>query len=302
MMEMLGMQTEGRLLIALSFTVPHEFFVITGTRTNKTTIQNGDTMHLMAQVMDKETGVVAPGVEPSIEIMRDGEEAATNQPWPMLSQPMGFHFGDNVAVSGEATYRFEVTVNRAQSVLTDDLADVFTENTFTFEQEFRPSVSADLGFESTGDAAGTAGAIEPMDMEMLTIPQQPAFDQIRLGLTEPQFTDDIGVAIGVHDDPGALRFDTGTAALIAATQSRYNRYPLGFSGLSARVTRDGDEVFADDLTSAVSGDLGHYYGAGSPALQTGDTVEIEFTTPPQLARHRGYEQAFLDLDQLTFTL
>jgi len=48
--------------------------------------------------------------------------------------------------------------------------------------------------------------------------------------------------------------------------------------------------------------LGHYYGAGSPALQTGDTVEIEFTTPPQLARHRGYEQAFLALDQLTFTL
>ena len=139
-------------------------------------------------------------------------------------------------------------------------------------------------------------------MEMLTIPQQPAFDQIPLGLTAPQFTDDIGVAIGVHDDPGALGFDTGTAALVAATQSRYNRYPLGFSGLSARVTRDGDEVFADDLTSAVSGDLGHYYGAASPALQTGDTVEIEFTTPPQLARHRGYEQAFLDLDQLTFTL
>lgn len=302
MMKMIGMETAERLMVSLSYTRPHEFFLVTGTRTNNVEIQTSDTMHLMTMVHDMQTGAIAPQVEPTITVSRDGDELVSNQPWPMLSQPMGFHFGDNVAVSGQAAYRFDVTVNAAQSVLPDELGDVFTKQSITFEAEFDPASASELGQKHTGDEAGTAGALPPMEMDGMSIPQQPAYDEFPIELTGPQYTDDLGVAVGTHDDPTSLGFTDGEIALVAATQTKYNRYPLGFMGVEATVTRDGDEVFADELSSAVDGELGHYYGAGTPALEVGDTVDLEFTTPPQVARHRGYERAFLELDTLTFTL
>ncbi|MDZ7702459.1 MAG: hypothetical protein U5J98_10600 [Halobacteriales archaeon] len=302
MMQMIGMQRDGRLVATLSYTVPHQFFLVTGTRTNQATIADGDTMHLMVQVMDGETGVVAPGVEPTIELTKDGEAVGANQPWPMLSQSMGFHFGDNVAPSGEGAWRFDVTVNAANGVLSTDLADVFTKRTFSFEREFAPEDAAELGFMGAGGRAGDPGVLAPMSMEMMTVPQQPAFDALPIEVTDPQLTDDVAAAVGTHDDPAALGFDGGEAALVVATQTRYNRYQLGFMGLRATVTRGGEEVFAGDLSSAVDGGLGHYYGAATPALEAGDEVEVEFVTPPQVARHVGYETAFLQLEPLTFTL
>lgn len=302
MMQMIGMQNDGRLVATLSYTVPHEFFLVTGTRTNQAAIADGDTMHLMVQVMDEETGIVAPQVEPTIEMTKDGEPVGSNQPWPMLSQSMGFHFGDNVAPSGEGSWRFDVRVNAATGVRSPDLAEVFTKRTFTFETEFAPEDAGQLGFEGTGYRAGEAGVLAPMSMEMMTVPQQPAFGSLPIEVTEPGLTDDVAAAVGAHDDPASLGFEGGESALVVATQTRYNRYPLGFMGLRATVTRDGEEVFAGDLGSAVDGDLGHYYGAATPALEAGDEVEVEVVTPPQVARHIGYETAFLQLEPLTFTL
>ena len=301
-MEMIGMQKAGRLVVSLSYTHPHEFFVVTGTRTSKTTVQSADTMHLMAMVHDAKTGAVAPQVEPTITVSKDGTKVVSNQPWPMLSQPMGFHFGDNVTASGAATYQFDVSVNAAKSVLPADLADVFTEQTVTFETEFDPAAAGDIEHGETGDEGSTEGALAPMDMGKTSIPQQPAYDNLPVETTDPQYTDDLGVAVAAHDAPPDLGFDDGENALIAATQTRYNRYLAGFMGVTATVTRDGTEVFSGDLSSAVDGDLGHYYGAGTPPLESGDDVELEFTTPPQGARHVGYETAFLDLEPQTFTL
>lgn len=301
-MRMIGMQRDGRLVATLSYTVPHEFFLVTGTRTNQATVAGDDTMHLMVQVMDAETDAVAPQVEPTIEMTRDGEPVGSNQPWPMLSQSMGYHFGDNVAASGEGSWRFDVRVNAATSVLSPGLAEVFTKRTFTFEREFAPEDAAGLGFEDAGYRAGEAGVLAPMSMEMMTVPQQPRFDSLPIDVTEPGLTDDVTAAVGVHDDPASLGFEGGESALVVSTQTRYNRYQLGFMGLRATVTRDGEEVFAGDLRSAVDGELGHYYGAATPPLEAGDVVEVEFVTPPQVARHIGYETAFLQLEPLTFTL
>ena len=302
MMQMVGMQNDGRLLVTLSYTVPHQFFLVTGTRTNQAAIADGDSMHLMVQVMDRETGVVAPEVEPTIELSKDGERVGSNQPWPMLSQPMGFHVGDNVGASGEADWTFDVTVNASSSVLSPDLEDVFVRRAFTFERSFDPRSASELGLMSAGDRAGKAGALAPMDMEMMTVPQQPAFDALPISVAGPQLTDDVAVGVGAHGDPAALGFDGGEAALVVATQTRYNRYPLGFMGVRATVTRGGDELFSGDLRSAVDGGLGHYYGAATPGLEAGDEVEVEIVTPPQIARHVGYERAFMQLEPLTFTL
>jgi hypothetical protein len=41
---------------------------------------------------------------------------------------------------------------------------------------------------------------------------------------------------------------------------------------------------------------------GLDELETGDTVRLTVETPPQLARHDGYETAFLDMDPVEFTV
>ncbi|WP_167768612.1 iron transporter [Haloarcula amylovorans] len=300
-MQMIGMKKAGRLMVSLSYTHPHPFFVVTGTRTNEATIQSDDTMHLMAIVHDMKTGAVAPQVEPTITITKDGEEVALNQPWPMLSQTMGFHYGDNIALSGEGSYTFDVSVNAAKSVLSTDLAAVFTEQQVSFETQFDPATAASIEDKPTGDDHLTAGALSPMSMGKMSISQQPSYDDLPVA-TDTQYTDDLGVAVAIHEQPTALGFGGGDHALIVATQTRYNRYPTGFMNVAATVTRDGQEVFTGDLTSAVDGEFGHYYGAGTPPLESGDEVVVEFSTPPQGARHIGYETAFMDLESQTFTI
>jgi arylsulfatase A-like enzyme len=37
-------------------------------------------------------------------------------------------------------------------------------------------------------------------------------------------------------------------------------------------------------------------------LHSGDEIELTVTTPPQVARHEGYETAFLNMDTMTFTV
>jgi hypothetical protein len=41
---------------------------------------------------------------------------------------------------------------------------------------------------------------------------------------------------------------------------------------------------------------------GLDELETDDTVRITVETPPQLARHDGYETAFIDMPLIEFTV
>jgi hypothetical protein len=53
-----------------------------------------------------------------------------------------------------------------------------------------------------------------------------------------------------------------------------------------------------ELTQTLDSDLGHHYGT-SVDLSGGDTVDIVVESPPQVARHRGYETAFFDMPSMT---
>jgi hypothetical protein len=39
-----------------------------------------------------------------------------------------------------------------------------------------------------------------------------------------------------------------------------------------------------------------------PAAQSGDEIEMQIDSPPQAARHQGYETAFLDMPAVTVSV
>lgn len=302
-MEMIGrtVGSSDRLSVALSATVPHEFWLVTGQRTNRSEIRDEATMHLMTSVWDRETGHLAPSVSPSITIFRDGDQVESLSPWSMLSQPMGLHFGDNVTVSGSGEYRFEVSLNDATEELSGGLEDVFQRDSVTITKSFDPDTIGSLGTIPAEDA-GEPGAISPMQMEMLTIPQQPSYADTSLAFTDAQLGSDIRTAVTLSSTNDVDGFSDSEQVLLVAPQTRYNRYPVPMMGVDVTVTRDGSTVFEGELSPGLHPNVGHYYGAGVSDVEAGDEVTVTYTTPPQFARHSGYEVAFFELEEQTFTL
>lgn len=299
-MQMIGMQSDGRLNVALMYAVPHEFFLTTGTRTQKVEVRERDTMHLMVSVWDGESKTLAPSVEPSVTVYKDDEEVTNFNPWAMLSQQMGFHFGDNIQISGEANYRFEIALNEESSALEDDLQGVFDESTFTFEKEFNPFDAQGLG-QMDAENAGDAGAIPPMDMGMMPVPVQPEYSEMPIEMTDPQYSNDMAVAVGAlssdieySDQPGSR--------LVVSPQTRYNRYLMPLMSVAAVVERDGEIIYEGSLQSSLHQDLGLFYGVNVSNFRDGDTVNVAIKAPSQVARGLGYEEAFLKTETFKFTL
>jgi hypothetical protein len=52
-----------------------------------------------------------------------------------------------------------------------------------------------------------------------------------------------------------------------------------------------------ELTQTLDSELGFHYGAVLD-LAPGDELEIVVESPPQIARHAGYETAFLDMEPI----
>lgn len=307
-MEMLGMAKggeNGRLRVALTAVPPHKFWVVTGKRKSKAGIKDNHTMHLMVSVWDSETGRLAPTAAPSVTIYRDGEQVMSSvNPWTMLSQPMGVHFGDNLAVEGEGDYKFEVSINEATDELPSSLDSVFNGDTVTITKDgFDPVATVeDLGAMSTGDSEGKPGAIRPMTMDMMPVPQQPKFEDMPVSFSEPKMTDEVRTAVAKTDLSGTSMFDGSETVLAVSPRTRYNRYAVPLTGMKATVVRDGETIYEGDLSSAVHPDYGQFYGASVDNLSEGDEVTVSYTVPPQISRHAGYENAFFALDSQTFTL
>ena len=129
-MEMAGMQSSGSYKCALTYTYPHRFWLVTGSRREKVDIKSNDSTHLMPVVWETETGIVPPDINPQVQITQDGESVAQLAPWPMLSQPMGFHFGDNVQLAGDGTYQVEVSIGSPSTRRAGALADNQGQATF----------------------------------------------------------------------------------------------------------------------------------------------------------------------------
>ena len=300
-MKMVGMGGRGRYRVGLAYTVPHAFWTVTGRDTNRVTVGEDATAHLMATIWDAETGTVLPTANVSAELRKDGESVDSRSLWPMLSQRMGYHFGDNVPLGDYGTYAARLEIGAMQARRLGDLRGAFGERTtIEVELEHVREKIGNIAYERLPDKKGTPGAIEPMQMEKMPVAQVP--EQADLPgrvLGEATTGDARFVALVPDRTPEFVGSEQSYLAVSARTP--YNRYPLPFMSLSATLKRGGDAVFDDILRPALDSGLGYHYGAAVSGVKSGDELTITVDAPPQVSRHEGYETAFLEMPKVTLT-
>lgn len=291
----------GRLQVALSYSFPHRFWIVTGQERERVEIQSDDSVHLMLSAWDEETGTVVPAGDLRVEITRDDESITSKSMWPMLSQNMGLHFGDNVALPDEGTYTVDVTIAPLSTRRTGAFRDAFGESVSeTLPLEFDREELEEVMFEEL-DRAGERDAVDPMEMETMPIAQLPSPDQLpgRV-LGDATSGDGVFVAVALEEPPEGIDEDGSYLAISARTP--YNRYPLPFTSLSAHLEGSGETIVDDDAVATFDPDLGYHYGVVADDLDSGETLGISVGAPPQVARHEGYETAFFDMDDMEITL
>jgi hypothetical protein len=299
-MAMVGTGGKGRYKVGLMYSLPHAFWTITGTDLNLARVGEDATAHLMATLWDSETETVLPTSEIRATILRAGEEVDSRPLWPMLSQNMGYHFGDNVQLNGSGTYTVRLSVGAMQARRTGDFRGAFGEGTTVEVQiEHTRNKLGNLSLEQLPDKKGDAGAIEPMDVKM-PVAQVPERGDLPNVLATGVSGDADFVAFAPDESPHFV--PDGKSYLAVSPRTPYNRYPLPFVSLSAELSRGGNAVFDDILRSALDPELGYHYGAAVDSLASGDSLTVTVDAPPQVARHEGYETAFVKMPEMEMTL
>lgn len=303
-MAMYGMTTAGPYNVALMYSYPHRFWPVSGEETEKIVVKPDDSVHLMATIWDAQSGTVIPiNAGLSAEITQNGELVSEEVIYPMLSQQMGFHYGANFPLDGDGTYTAEVSIGGTQMNRTDRFAGQFGKPvTATFEFEFRSKELYDLPLRRLPDKQGKRGAVPPMEMEMDVpvgkAPTKGALPGTALGTRR---SGDAQFILCATSGRSEQRGTNGSTRLAAFPRTPYNRIVLPFMSLSATVSRDGERVFREPLETTLSPNFGYHYTALVGNLRPDDDVTLTVETPPQVARHDGYETAFLDMPKMRFS-
>ncbi|CQR50274.1 iron transporter [Haloferax massiliensis] len=295
-MRTVGTADAGDLRVGVFYSYPHRFWVMAdegdGFGTSRTSVETGDDVHLMASVWDPETGVVVPDTGLSIEIARDGDLVSEEVVYAMLSQRMGFHYGSNFGLDGDGTYEVTVDVGVPSLRLFGDLAGRFeSPATATLDFEYSSGDRDDLPYTMFDDQQGDPGAVRPMETDGLPLGRGPeTLPGTALGAATTGSLRLVGTALDADrfgDDPYLAVFPL----------TPYNRLLVPRLGLTATVASGGSTRFDGRLEPGLDADIGFHYGASVPGLAGDDaTVDLAVDVPPQVARHEGYETAFLDFD------
>jgi len=297
-MAMQGTADAGDYRVGLMYAAPHQFWRMIGDERKETAVEDGDSLHLMALVWDPETGTVVPETGLSVAISKDGESFDEQVIYPMLSQSMGFHYGANFALDGDGEYDVRVDVGGLNLRRTGGFEGRFDAPGsatigVTFDEETRQSVeSREL------DRYGERGAVQQMDMGM-PLGVAPESDALPGDVIGTERTDDADLlALAVREDP-----PVGPGAYLAlSARTPYNRYYLPGAAFEARLERDGETVFEGELERTIDPSLNYHYGAAVDAIRPGDELVVSTVTVPQVSRHEGYERAFLDMGEVSYTV
>ena len=298
-MKTYGKTTAGRYGVALTYSYPHRFWTLSGAETSKTVVEADDDLHLMASVWDTETGRALPldsGV--TIEI-RDGDGVVTQEvAYPMLSQRMGLHYGSNYVLDGEGEYEARVQIGGVSVRRTGGYAGAFESAAVgRFGFEFETAALHDVSLTET-EHGGERGAVAPMEMAGVPVGRAPPIEALPGTHVGTGRSGDAVFEVFVAE-PGALggRFGPDPYLYVSA-RTPYNGVVLPMMGLEVALRHDG-AAWESRLTRTLDPELGYHYGASVPAASDGDRVTITPTVPPQIARHDGYETAFLEMDPVT---
>ncbi|WP_313696205.1 DUF7350 domain-containing protein [Halorarum halobium] len=290
-MEMAGMGTGGDYQVAVMYSFPHRFWNVNAESVERTDIRGEDAVHLMTAIWDPDTGQILPDTGLSVEILQDGELVSQEVIYPMLSQPMGFHYGANFPLPSDGTYTVRADVGAVTTRKTGAFREKFAEAaTVDVAFEYSQSAVDDIQFETLDDA-GETGAVEPMSMEMLPPSTAPATDELPGRVVgEATSNDAVLVATVLDSPPEGVEGDGSYLAVSARTP--YNRMLIPAMGLDAALTRGDESVYEGELTATLDPDLSYHYGAVVDGVEDGDELELTPTVWPQTARHEGYETAF----------
>ncbi|QKY18527.1 hypothetical protein [Halorubrum sp. CBA1229] len=302
-MKMAGMKQQDGYKCALTYSYPHRFWLMKPNGTTKVDIQSADSVHIMPVVWDAQTGIIPPDINPQLTITQNGESIDQFAPWPMLSQPMGFHFGDNAQLQGDGTHTVEVSIGGPSTRRTGSLAENQGNASFEFEFEFSESTLDEISYtDISDDKEGTRGAVDLMDMVMIPDSQVPTPDALPGDVRGSEMTGDARFVVTVLEDASRFGGDGEQKYLAVSPRTPYNRTMLPMMSLSVTLRRDGASVFDGILQSTINPELRYHYGTTVSDVQTGDELTITVDSPPQTARHEGYETAFVDMPEIQMTL
>jgi hypothetical protein len=299
-MNMVDTAEAGDARVAVTYSYPHRFWTVEQDGTEFTTRQveigRDDTVHLMATVWEPETGVVVPNTGLSVEISREGELVSEEVVYPMLSQQMGFHYGANFPLDGNDVYDVRVgvgatSVNRFGSLAgrLDDPA------TATVSFDYREGERNEISYTEFGEGRrGQRDAVAPMSMEMVPVGRVVDGDAVP---GDPLGRATVGdlVLRGYAVEADRLGDDP---FLVVTAATPYNELVVPGMALSADVPREDVPDFSGRLEPGLDPELGFHYGAPVPGLSS-QAVELTVEIPPQVARHEGYETAFLETGTVT---
>lgn len=295
-MEMVGMASPDDYQIAVSVSTPHQFWLVTGTDRSRVTVTDDVDVHLMVTLVEPETGIALPNGNVEVTVKQDGEEVDRRSMWPMLSQRMGFHFGDNVPLGGEGTYEVTTSLSPMNVRRTGGFRGRFSQSVETsFTYEFSPEAVQDIMYQPLPDEQGNRGAVQPMQMEMLPVHQLPSTEDVPGELVGETTSADARFVVVRHSDP-PTGVEGSKDYLAVSARTPYNRYPIPFMSLSATVTGGGETLFDGPLQATIDPDLDYHYGATVDDLSGADTITLSVGAPPQVARHEGYETAFFTFE------
>lgn len=326
----------------------HPFWLVTGETVELVEVQPADDVHLMLTVWDPDTGTVLPTDEGLwMEVYKDGTLVEELPPWSMLSQSMGFHFGDNVPLDGDGTYEVRVEVPPIGSDKTGAFDGRFEAGAtasfeFTFDQALRDRIFEGLDMVEE-DNWGVRGAIDPghgMNGDH-SHGDHAGHDDSNDEHGHDEHTDSNGEHEHSHDDlghppfselpdpealPGAPLHDTSTTPpssgdatvpativngggrfaddhyLLVSPRTPHNQNPLPSMALTATTENDDGSTAETQLRPVLDDEAGLHYGAAISELNTADRVSVAVDSPPQTARHQGYETSFIRMDELTYTI
>lgn len=279
----------GDRMAAVSYTFPHRFWTVTGTETGRVSVTSEDSIHLMVTTWDPETGTALPAAEEiRAVISRDGDPVDERVLWRMISQSMGVHAGDNIALPGTDEYRIELHAGGVEIDTVGSLAGRLGAGaTATVDFQYSIAERNQIPWDPMAERAGEPGAIEMMavgEHPMSIAPDPESFTGTRL---EPQEFDGwtLEWAHAAGEDE---------TSLVISTRTEYNDSILPMMTLEVRIDRDGNRMATSPARPTIGPTAGYHYRATIPSLEAGDILSVAVEAPAQIARHEGYETAFFD--------
>jgi len=302
---MAGTTAAGDYRLSVTAAVPHRFWTVTNAETTEKPREDAHDLHLMVNVWDRETGLQVPEVGVDLQVSRDGESVGREAIYEMLSQRMGYHYGGNFALDGDGEYTVEVGLGGTAARTTGAFDGRFAEGeTATVSLQYDETTRESLASREI-DQAGDPGAVPPMSMGEVPAGVAPSAEALP-GRVRTETVDgedprsgDCRFLVTTLPDGGPVADETYVAV---SARTRYNGLLVPAMALSGTVERDGETVFDDGLTRTLDPTLDYHYGATVPDASEGDLLTISVDTPPQVARHEGYEEAFLQMPDVTVEL